>query len=97
MPSADHTYQADIWPRSSLPIRPSGRGLFCSSIVRRTIDWVLAGAPAYEYTYGALEFGSLPMKAYGSCVPAFSWVKKVSNRDWVAVFPPNAVTTPPRS
>ena len=46
MPSADQTYQADIWPRSSLPTMPSGRGLYSSVIDRRTIDCVLAGEPA---------------------------------------------------
>ena len=36
------------------------------------------------------------MNAYGSRVPAFSLVKKVSKRDWTAGLPPNAVTRPPR-
>src|SRR5215216_2395566 len=46
MPRADHTYQADVAPRSSLPGRPPGPVVNDSLITRRTAELVPCGGPA---------------------------------------------------
>ena len=57
-PTEDSTYQADIVPRSSLPVIPSGP-VVNSVMAARTTVAVLAGAPAHRYMYGASRSGSL--------------------------------------
>ena len=44
-PRADHTYQADIAPRSSLPGSPSGVGLNSVLRIRSTNSCVFQGYP----------------------------------------------------
>src|SRR6476469_8220538 len=66
IPSAAHTYQDDISPRSSLPASPSGESLYIWVSIRRTVACALVGAPTKSYIHGAPKDGSLPMKAYGA-------------------------------
>src|SRR2546423_7869164 len=61
MPIADHTYQADVAPRSSLPGRPPAAVLKPSDITLCTASAVPAGAPAKLYAHGTPCSGSLPM------------------------------------
>src|SRR2546429_7749438 len=94
MPSAPKTYQAAIWPRSSLPTKPSAVGRHNVFSACRTTDWVRYGAPAKSYRYGVSLDGSLLRKAYGLVLPALSWVKNVSNRPRTAASPPIALNSP---
>src|SRR5258707_435418 len=57
-PGEGNTYQADIVPRSSLPVMPSGP-VVNNVIAARTTVAVLAGAPTQLYMYGASRSGSL--------------------------------------
>ncbi len=57
-PRDEKTYQADMVPRSSLPVIPSGPSVK-SVIAARTTVAVLAGAPAHKYMYGECRSGSL--------------------------------------
>ena len=61
MPIADHTYQADVAPRSSLPGSPPGPLVNDSAITRRTALLAPAGYRAKLYAHGTPCSGSLPM------------------------------------
>src|SRR3569833_1696349 len=49
-PNNEKTLQADIVPRSSLPVMPSGPVVNNNNTTRTTVA-VLAGAPAHRYMY----------------------------------------------
>jgi hypothetical protein len=74
-PSAAHTYQELIAPRSSLPGSPPGAVEYSWLVISWTTCCVRQGAPALSYTQGVSSAGSLPCQWYGSLGPAFSWVK----------------------
>src|SRR6266540_728481 len=61
MPSADHTYHADVAPRSSLPGRPPAEVLNPSVCTLCTASAVPAGLPAKLYAHGTPCSVSLPL------------------------------------
>src|SRR5438477_1585822 len=61
MPSAAHTYQAEVAPRSSLPGSPPAVVLKPSDITLWTARAVPAGLRAKLYAHGTPCSGSLPM------------------------------------